>query len=431
MIGEKLRSLQHCRASLAEIERALQDSSKKIGELALLTLGSILQHPDFPEEVLESFRKASYSRRVFGLSYPLLIRKREWTKASQYYANYLCCRGKYYCLSSAWFEFHRARLIRWVRKHKIDIDERRSEWQMANAFSRLAQASTTQQAWLFDFGRACRKTPQTCLIEMRIPKKLIEVLATQNRKCIFQGTLDNQILLFRIDALTLDREFWRDMSYYTNNKLDNRWRFYLNVLNGNLYSRFGSQRIKFGHCSRREVNTRLCVSKVYETYYKGENQTARPVGPVCASRAEKLLKIQANSPKNQTKESQNNKKNRVNVLHAFFEQKKQSNLQTKPLKIQITNNDERQYIKILDVDVSNRERMCRFVTKASNTVWEISSKLLVDGLKAKRIAPIIFFNEGTFWTFYIDGQTGKIYKLPSDTNAIMQLKRAGSPLSPK
>lgn len=62
---EKVRSLQHTRAPLREIEQALVNQEIKVRELALLALSSILQHPDFPEDVLESFRRISYSRKVF------------------------------------------------------------------------------------------------------------------------------------------------------------------------------------------------------------------------------------------------------------------------------------------------------------------------------------------------------------------------------
>lgn len=417
MLGEKLRSLQHSRATLTEIERALNDKSKKIGELALLTLASILQHPDFPEDILERFRQVSYSKKVFGLSYPLLIRKREWTKASQYYANYLYCNGKYYCLSSAWFESHRARLVAWVRKHKIDINERRDEWILGSTISLSPHSRPSKQAWVFDFGKVYRKSHHLCMIELRIPKKLVEFLARQDMECIFQGMQEEKILLFRIDALTLDKEFWRDVKYYTKNQFDNRWRFYINVDNGDLYSRFGSLRMKFGRCSRQEANARLRVSSAFETLYEGNTQSAQPVAPVSASRAESLLAQQASSQGD--KKTQKNKDK--DIYRDLFGKSQQSKQQRSPLNIQFSNNEERQYIKIQDTDVSNKERLCRFVAKGSNTVWEISSKKLIIGLKAKRVSPIVFTGEGIFWTFYLDGQTGKIYKLLSDRNAILQL----------
>lgn len=422
MKGEKLRSLQHSRASLSEIEHALSDKSMKVGELALLTLASILQHPDFPEEVLESFRKTAYSRKVFGLSQPLLIRKRDWSKGAQYYANYLYCNGKYYCLSSAWFETHRAKLVAWVRRHKIDLDERRKDWQLKGVASLTPRSRNAQQTWVFDFGAACKKSPQTCIKEMSIPKKLIEMLARQNRKCIFQGTLDDKILLFTIDALTLDREFWRDVNYYTSNKLDNRWRYYLNVCNGELYSRFGRMRMTFGRCSKQEVSTRLGVSSFCKAPYKGESQEAQPVGPVCPSRAERLLKCQAAAKNGKKKKSNAKKKNK-----ATPPPKKNEGI-SPPLKIQLSpHSTERQYIKIYEAEVAKKERVCLFTDESGHAAWEISAKELISGLKNKRMEPIPFANEGECWAFYLDGQTGEVYKFPTGGSVVMNLKPDTTP----
>ena len=82
---EKLHSLQHCRAPLKEIEQALKDRKMTTGQLAFLALSSILQHPDFPESLIEKFQTYKFSNQVFGVCYPLLIRRRDWTKSAQYY----------------------------------------------------------------------------------------------------------------------------------------------------------------------------------------------------------------------------------------------------------------------------------------------------------------------------------------------------------
>ncbi len=284
---EKVRSLQHTRASLREIEHALLNPEIKVGELALLALSSILQHPDFPEDELESFRRISYSRKVFGLSYPLLIRKREWSKTLPYYANYLCCKRKYYCLCSAWTERHRTRLMNWVIKHRIDIDEHRTTWQL----DRAPRVSTESS------GRHTRQ------------------------------------------------------------------------------------------------------NSAPHTKYAGRAQQTEQLG----SSSYKGKKVQ-------------------NIaMQALMPKRKKK---TVPLKIQITvSGSERQYVKIQDSASLNKKGVCRFVNEASQTTWEIASKTLIAELKAKRIGPIVFTNEGTFWTFYFDGQTGKVYKLPSDSREILQLKR--------
>jgi len=109
------------------------------------------------------------------------------------------------------------------------------------------------------------------------------------------------------------------------------------------------------------------------------------------------------------------------AIHELMPKRKR---QTVPLKIHITVSDsERQYVKIQDSAILNKKSLCRFVNEASHTTWEIASKALIAELKEKRIDPIVFMNEGRFWTFYLDAQTGKVYKSPSDNRAILQLKR--------
>lgn len=284
---EKVRSLQHTRGPLREIEHALVNPEIKVRELALLALSSILQHPDFPEDVLESFRRISYSRKVFGLSYPLLIRKREWSRTMPYYANYLRCKRKYYCLCSAWSELHREQLVAWVTKHKIDIDESRTMWQL---------------------DRAPRVNPEST-----------------------------------------------------------------------------------GRQTRQ--------NSAPHTKYAGRAQQTEQLGS----------------------SSYKGKKVQDIAIHELMPKRKR---QTVPLKIQITVSDsERQYVKIQDSAILNKKSLCRFVNEAAHTTWEIASKALIAELKEKRIDPIVFMNEGRFWTFYLDAQTGKVYKSPSDNRAILQLKR--------
>ena len=253
-MSDNLRSLQYTRAPLKEIEQALEKPDIKVGELALLALGSILQHPDFPQEYLEKFRGKEYSKKVFGLSYPLLIRRRDWKKAAgQYYTDNLLCGDEYYWLTSAWAEAHRIRLTAWIARHKIDRDARRGDWKLDELPAIAATKSTgaltkaffagrtsPKETWVMNLGKVKQKSMHVRR-SVRLPKRLLEMLAKQGRLCVFQLRVAGVLKLFTIEATDLDKSFWRDYECYHSDVNVDNWYFELHPVSGKLYNSVGSR----------------------------------------------------------------------------------------------------------------------------------------------------------------------------------------------
>lgn len=98
-------------------------SELKIGKIAQTILKEALEGNVSDEEEIIQMQMKEYSKKTFGINYPLLtLASGEYEKA-RYYKKPLNIRGKKYLLCSQWFEVpennDRPLLIAWLEKHGI------------------------------------------------------------------------------------------------------------------------------------------------------------------------------------------------------------------------------------------------------------------------------------------------------------------------
>ena len=97
----------------------------KIGKLAQTVLRRLLQSEAVSEDEIEQMQTADYSKTVFDLQYPLLVKQDEEYERVRYYRNPVCIRGINYMLCSQWFEVpsnnDRPYLMRWIREHQTSF----------------------------------------------------------------------------------------------------------------------------------------------------------------------------------------------------------------------------------------------------------------------------------------------------------------------
>ena len=94
----------------------------KVGKLAQIVLGRMLEEGRASEEEIRLLQDAAYSKRTFDLQYPLLTRADGEYEKVRYYAKPLNIRGVKYVLCSQWFEKEsnndRPYLLRWIKSHQ-------------------------------------------------------------------------------------------------------------------------------------------------------------------------------------------------------------------------------------------------------------------------------------------------------------------------
>lgn len=250
-MGEK----KYTRLSRQEIELALANTQMKVGELAQLTLSSILQHPDFPSEYLEKFRCKDFSKKTFGLSRALLIRRREWAKAPQlpYYAEYLECNGKYYCLCSEWTERQLPKLKNWVNRHKIDLSERRNHWQLEEAHpqqkNRWAVVELEQlcQDKIIPCGRIKRGKGNDRLIKIS-KTDWPGIVDKEPNRIVFRFRKNNIYRLYAVSTSLIRETINAFPHRFSKTTASEYWSFSLNILSGKLSNTQGSPRTAFATC---------------------------------------------------------------------------------------------------------------------------------------------------------------------------------------
>jgi hypothetical protein len=93
----------------------------KIGKLAQLVLGKMLEEGNACLEEVQFMQTANYSKQFFGLNYPLLARVDSVYDPVRYYAKPLTIYGVEYKLCSQWFETpannDRPYLLKWIQDH--------------------------------------------------------------------------------------------------------------------------------------------------------------------------------------------------------------------------------------------------------------------------------------------------------------------------
>ena len=97
----------------------------KVGKLARTVMGRILEQGLVSHEELIQLQMAGYSKTVFDLQYPLLVKSGVKFDSVRYYAQPLIIHGDMYYMCSQWFETasnnDRPYLIKWIMDHENDL----------------------------------------------------------------------------------------------------------------------------------------------------------------------------------------------------------------------------------------------------------------------------------------------------------------------
>lgn len=435
-MSEGLRSLKYVRASIKEINDALKNPQMKIGELARIALSSILQHPNFPEVYLERFRSKDFSFMHFKLSYPLLIRHREWSKELPYYADYIECHGKLYCLCNAWFEKSRPFLEAWINENKIDETEERHLWSLERAPRimpsetitvasenriRSAEKSSGKKKWVITVGKI-KDGVLDEFLPIFIKKIDIETAARLKMKCVLRLKNHTKSRLYTIDSREIDIAVWRDKSIFSRNE---SWGFLLNLHNGELFSYKDNPRLKVGNCRILETSkpVRDYVSKI-TTRVPWVNYEAKPVHPVRYSLAE-MQRCESVEVARNNRALRNTREKESKVKHTKIQSNKLGKKQESDLMVSvpcIEDGERLVCVYIKEEELRLRLRRCCVFNTVSGKSYRIKSKLLLDKLEEKHIFPINYSDSrGRCWSFYFDCNRGEIYKSYSDTAPILRL----------
>lgn len=97
-------------------------SELKVGEIARRVFAPMLEKGAATEDEIKLMQDADYSKQIFGLNYPVLIKTNAAQKETRYYAQLLNIYGETYRLCSEWFETElnndRPHLLKWIAKHQ-------------------------------------------------------------------------------------------------------------------------------------------------------------------------------------------------------------------------------------------------------------------------------------------------------------------------
>ena len=97
-------------------------SELKIGKLVQIVLKRILESGSVSQEEIANLQNPSYSKDVFGINYPLLVKHDIPFEKVRYYKTPICINGVKYMLCSQWFEVptnnDRPYLIKWISEHE-------------------------------------------------------------------------------------------------------------------------------------------------------------------------------------------------------------------------------------------------------------------------------------------------------------------------
>ncbi|MGI6746614.1 MAG: hypothetical protein ACOX45_10940 [Acutalibacteraceae bacterium] len=99
-------------------------SELKIGKLAQIVLRRMLEDGAASEDEINLMQTAEYSKQIFDIQFPLLVKANGEFDPVRYYAKPLTIRGVPYYLCSQWFEStannDRPHLLSWIEGHKAN-----------------------------------------------------------------------------------------------------------------------------------------------------------------------------------------------------------------------------------------------------------------------------------------------------------------------
>jgi len=116
------------RTTKPESNRVISDdilSELKIGKIAQTLLREALESGKADDEEISLMQTKDYSKRIFGIDFPLLVPIGEDYDSVRYYTKPLTVQGKQYRLCSQWFEVaannDRPLLLAWLEGHRANL----------------------------------------------------------------------------------------------------------------------------------------------------------------------------------------------------------------------------------------------------------------------------------------------------------------------
>jgi len=108
-------------ANIINLKNAETLAELKIGRLAQTSLRILLEEGRVSDEEVMKMQDAEYSKEVFDLAYPVLVRQDSDYNRVRYYCNPVTVNGVQYMICSQWFEVpannDRPYLLRWIEEH--------------------------------------------------------------------------------------------------------------------------------------------------------------------------------------------------------------------------------------------------------------------------------------------------------------------------
>lgn len=103
------------------VEEPARIAEQKVGMIARKLLRRMLEEGAADAEEIINMQSREYSKRIFHLNYPLLLKEEPNVDTVRYYAKPLLIEGVYYYLCSEWFETaannDRPYLLKWIEEH--------------------------------------------------------------------------------------------------------------------------------------------------------------------------------------------------------------------------------------------------------------------------------------------------------------------------
>lgn len=406
----------------------------KIGRLALLSLGCILQQRDFPPEELERLRDPHYSKSLFGLSYALLIRRREWSKDRPYYAEYLDCNGKYYCLCSSWTERQRKKLEAWVAGKIPEIKQIRrartqegDEDKAADHTTELQKRYTfllrnRKESWVINVEGAESKASLKN-IHVTIDKIVVEKLARERKMCCFQQKVGSVYRLYYARVTDFEKLCWSREGLFTESKNDEKWHFCLNPKKCNLYNGIGRPTLWVCYCDKEAITQPLKESVLGNMrQYGWVNYTPKPVSVVKPAFTEKE-KVRVRIRRRRKSLNQEDKAQK---------QKKTPSASAADYVISLQDAGTSRAVVKIPISKCLNKRNRRFLfCFGGETTYYVTMGELLQNLNAKHIYPIKYTHEPCeCWYFFADS-SGLLYKNSMEKKPFFKLERYNGPIPKK
>ena len=118
--------------TVATIEDEYLDSDAycelKVGQLAQRVLGKMLRDGCVSDSEIISMQSSDYSKKIFDLQYPLLVKADHHFEKERYYAKPISIKEDLYYMCSQWYETpannDRPYLLKWIGKHQKSNTEK-------------------------------------------------------------------------------------------------------------------------------------------------------------------------------------------------------------------------------------------------------------------------------------------------------------------